>query len=95
MTINRKHIGNSLDDFLKSEGIFEEVRRESAKQLLAFQLLDQMKRKKMSKVAMAKRMGTSRSHLDKILDPKNSDVTLDTLQRAAIALGRRLKVELV
>ena len=95
MALNRKHIGGSLDDFLKEEGIYEEVRRESAKQLLAFQLLDQMKRKKVTKVALAKRMGTSRSHLDKILDPKNADVTLDTLQRAASALGRRLKVELV
>ena len=94
MNPNRKHIGETFADFLKEEGIYEEVRRDATKMVLAFQLLDAMKKKGVTKVAMARRMHTSRSSLDRILDPKNKAVTLDTLDRAAGALGRRLKVEL-
>ncbi|MGD0091440.1 MAG: helix-turn-helix transcriptional regulator [Planctomycetota bacterium] len=94
MAVNRKHIGETLDEFLKEEGIYEEVRRDATKMVLAFQLLDAMKKQGVTKVALARRMHTSRSSLDRILDPKNKAVTLDTLDRAAAALGRRLKVEL-
>ena len=93
--MKRKHIGSSLDDFLKEEGIYEDCRRESAKLLLAYRLAEQMKRQKVTKVAMAKRMHTSRSSLSRILDPRNKAVSLDTLERAAGALGKRLKIDLV
>ena len=94
MAMNRKHIGGSFDAFLKDEGIRVEVRRDASKMVLAFQLLDAMKKKGVTKVALARRMHTSRSSLDRILDPRNKAVTLDTLERAATALGHRLKVEL-
>jgi len=93
--MNRKHIGNRLEDFLREEGILEEVQRRAAKKLLALQLLDQMKQKKITKVAMARRMHTSRSSLERVLDPGNSAVTLETLEKAAAVLGKRLKVDLV
>jgi antitoxin HicB len=95
MAINRKHIGTSFDSFLRKEGIRDEVRRDAAKMVLAFQLLDTMKKTGVTKVAMARHMRTSRSSLDRILDPKNKAITLDTLERAAAALGKRLRVELV
>lgn len=94
MSFNRKHVGSSFDDFLKEEGIYDEVRRDSAKMVLAFKLLNEMKKKRITKVAMARKMHTSRSSLDRILDPRNRAVTLDILERAAIVLGRRLKVKL-
>lgn len=95
MALNRKYISGSLEEFLKEEGILEEVNRDAAKMVLAFQLLETMKKKGVTKVALARRMKTSRSSLDRILDPRNKAVTLDTLERAAIALGHRLKVELL
>jgi antitoxin HicB len=90
-----KHLGSSFDDFLREEGIFEEVALRAAKKLVAFQLLNEMKRKKISKAGMARTMKTSRAALDRILDPKNRGTTIDTLERAAVAVGRRVKIELV
>jgi antitoxin HicB len=92
--MSEKHIGSRLEDFLRDEGILEVVRRRAAKNILALQLQDQMKKRRLSKVAMARRMHTSRSSLDRVLDPANSAITLEMLERAAAALGRRLKVEL-
>ena len=90
-----KHAGSRLEDFLKEEGLLEEARRHAAKSLLALQLADQMKKQHMTKSAMAKRMKTSRSSLDRILDPANDAVTLETLGKAAAVLGKQLKVELI
>ncbi|HEY3321205.1 MAG TPA: helix-turn-helix transcriptional regulator [Planctomycetota bacterium] len=94
MGINRKYVGESFDEFLKEEGIYDDVRRDAAKMLLAFQLLDAMKKAGVTKVDLARRMRTSRSSLDRILDPKNRSSSLDILERAAAALGKRLKIEL-
>ena len=89
------HIGSSLDDFLKEEGILEEARAVALKEALAWQVQKAMKRKRINKVEMARRMRTSRAALDRLLDPRNASVTLQTLCRAARAVGRDLRIELI
>jgi len=89
------HIGSSLEDFLKEEGQFEETRATALKRVLAFQIEQAMKEAGLTKVEMAKRMKTSRSQLDRLLDPENSMVQLDTIQKAALAVGRELRLELI
>lgn len=89
------HIGSSLDDFLKQEGILEEARAVALKEALAWQVQKAMKKRKINKVEMARRMRTSRAALDRLLDPGNASVTLQTLCRAARAVGRDLHIELV
>jgi hypothetical protein len=95
MKKQNKHIGPSLDDFLKEEGIFEEARALVLKETLAWQVQQAMTKDKISKVEMARRMNTSRAALDRLLDPANASVTLQTLTRAAHAVGRDLRIELV
>ncbi|MDQ0396424.1 Fis family transcriptional regulator [Labrys monachus] len=90
-----KHIGSSFDDFLKEEGIHEEAVENTARQILAWQIREQMIAQGISKVDMAKRMETSRAQLDHLLDPEDGDVNLRTVQRAAAAVGKKLRVELV
>lgn len=89
------HIGASLDDFLREEGILEEARATALKEALAWQVQKAMKKAKINKVEMARRMNTSRAALDRLLDPDNTSVTLQTLCRAARAIGRDLRIELV
>jgi antitoxin HicB len=89
------HIGSSFEDFLSEEGIYEEVSAAAVKQVLAWQLDQSRRAQGLSKSALAKRMQTSRSQVERLLDPTNTQVQLDTLQRAATALERRLVVELV
>jgi predicted XRE-type DNA-binding protein len=74
------HIGSSLDDFLKEEGRYEEATNYAVKRVLAWQVEKAMKEQGITKAGMARRMGTSRAHLDKFLDPKNDKVQLDTVQ---------------
>jgi antitoxin HicB len=88
-------IGSSFDDFLKSDGIYEAVTARAIKRVLARQLGELMKREEISKSELANRMKTSRAQLDRLLDPDNESVTLGTLARAAKAVGRNLRVELV
>jgi antitoxin HicB len=88
-------IGSSLNDFLSEEGILEETRAIALKESLAWQVEKAMKRAKINKVEMARRMNTSRAALDRLLDPGNASVTLQTLCRAARAIGRDLRIELV
>jgi len=95
MKKRNKHIGSSLEDFLKEEGILEETRAVALKETLAWQVRQAMARDKISKVEMARRMNTSRAALDRLLDPANASVTLQTLTRAAHAIGRGLRIELV
>jgi antitoxin HicB len=95
MKKHNKHIGSSLDDFLKEEGILEETRAVALKETLAWQVQQAMKKDKITKVEMARRMNTSRAALDRLLDPGNASVTLQTLTRAAHAVGRDLRIELV
>jgi antitoxin HicB len=87
-------MGSSIDDFLKEEGIFEEAQAQAIKEVVAWQLTEAMKKKKISKNKMAMLLKTSRTQVDRILDPKN-DITLGSLQRAAAIVGRRITIKLV
>jgi predicted XRE-type DNA-binding protein len=92
--MSKKHMGSSIDDFMKEEGIFEEAQAQAVKEVVAWQLGEAMKQKKISKNKMATMLKTSRSQVDRLLDPKN-DITLRSLQRAAAMVGRRVSIELV
>jgi antitoxin HicB len=85
----------SLDDFLREEGIAEEVTARAIKRVIALQLQEAMTARRITRAAMAEQMETSRAQLARVLDPNEFNVTLDTLARAAKVLGRSLKVELV
>ena len=95
MKKRNKHIGPSLEDLLKEEGVLEETRAVALKETLAWQVQQAMRKEKISKAEMARRMNTSRAALDRLLDPSNASVTLQTLTRAAHAIGRDLRIELV
>ena len=88
-------LGSSFDAFLAEEGILETCEEQALKQILADQIMAAMQRESLTKSAMAARMQTSRRALDRLLDPKNTGVTLHTLQRAAVAVGRQLRFDLV
>ena len=89
-----KYAGSDFDDFLSEQGILEEVTARAHKRLLALQLNDAMKASKISKVQLAEKLQTSRSQIDRLLDPDNTAVTLESLERLASAVGRQLKIEL-
>ena len=93
--IENPHIGSSLEDFLKEEGIHEDATNYAVKHVLAWQVQKAMQEQGLTKAEMARRMGTSRAHLDRLLDPDNDKVQLDTVQRAAAAVGRRVRLVLV
>src|SRR5213594_3727804 len=84
------HNGSTFDSFLEEEGIREEVEAVAIKRVLAWQLEQAMREQQKTKQAMAKQLHTSRSQLDRLLDPRNVSVTLDTITRAARALGKRV-----
>jgi antitoxin HicB len=88
-------IGSSFDDFLKEDGLHEEVTARAIKRVIARQLDALMREKHLTKTRLARRMRTSRAQLDRVLDPDNDSVTLGTLTRAAHAVGRKLRLELV
>ena len=89
------HRGSRVDDWLKAEGIYEAVTQQAVKEVIAWQLAKAMETEGITKVEMAKRMKTSRWQLDRVLDPTHDGVSLDTLNRAASALGRKVRLELV
>jgi antitoxin HicB len=89
-----RHSGSNFDDFLKEEGIFEEVQAKALKRVVAEQIEDSMQAAKLTKMAMADKMATSRSQLDRILDPNNLSVQLDTLIRAASAVGKVVEIKI-
>ncbi len=91
--MNKKHIGSNLDDFLREEELLETAEATAVKRVLAFQIEQEMKRRKLTKTKMASRMKTSRAALERLLDPGNTSVTLSTLERAASVLGKKLRVE--
>lgn len=93
--VDEENIGSSLEEFLREEGRLEQARQVAAKRVLAWQLEQAMKEMGLSKVEMARRMSTSRSQLDRLLDPDNDKVQLDTLNRAAAIVGKRIRIELV
>jgi antitoxin HicB len=84
------HSGSTFDSFLEQEGIREDVEAVAIKRILAWQLQQAMRKGQKTKQAMAKQLHTSRSQLDRLLDPQNVSVTLDTITRAARALGKRV-----
>jgi predicted XRE-type DNA-binding protein len=92
--ISKKNLGSSIDELFRGEQIFEEAQAQAIKEVVAWQLAKAMKQKKVSKARMAALLKTSRSQVDRILDPKR-DITLGSLQRAAALVGRRVVIELV
>ena len=92
--MSKKHMGSGIDDFMKEEGIFEEAQAQAVKEVVAWQLAEAMKKKKISKSRMATLLKTSRTQVDRLLDAKD-DITLSSLQRAAAIVGRRVTIELV
>ena len=90
-----KHIGSDFDDFLEEEGLLAEVEATAFKRVLVYQVEALMKSQQLTKTEMARRMQTSRASLNRLLDPSNPSITLQTLERAAAALGKRLRIELV
>lgn len=93
-TKKNPHLGSKFDDFLAEEGLLEEVTATAMKRVLAWQIAQLMKKQRMTKSVMAKRMRTSRAALDRLLDADNTSVTLQTMGRAAAALGKELSVTL-
>ncbi len=89
-----KNRGSSLDDLLKNEGVFEQFQATAIKEVIAWQLTEEMKQQNLSKAAMAARMKTSRAQLNRLLNPKDGNVTIESLQRAATAVGRTLQIRL-
>jgi antitoxin HicB len=90
-----KHVVSSLEDALAEFGILEDVTNYAVKSVLVWKFEQAVKKKKLSKVKMAEAMNTSRAQLDRLLDPKSGNVTLATMQKAANAVGKSLRVELV
>jgi antitoxin HicB len=88
------YIGSNFDDFLEEEGILPETEAVAVKRVIAFQVEQMMKEQNLSKTEMSRRMNTSRAALDRLLDPDNRSVTLQTLDNAARALGKRLQISL-
>src|SRR5690606_32771247 len=89
-----RHRGSSLADFLEQEGVLPEFQARAIKEVIAWQLAEAMKERGLSKAALARLMRTSRTQVDRVLDPANGNVTIETLQRAAELVGRRLQLEL-
>ncbi len=92
--MKNKYLGSSFDDFLEEDGLRAETEATAIKRVIAYQIEMEMKRAKLTKSAMAEKMRTSRSALDRLLDPANVSITLQTLERAALALGKNLKIKL-
>ncbi len=95
MTKQNPHIGSSLDDLLEEDGMLAEAHAIAIKRVLAWQLSQMMEKEHLTKTEMARRMSTSRASLDRLLDPENASVTLLTMDKAAQALGKMLRIELI
>jgi DNA-binding Xre family transcriptional regulator len=91
--MKRKNIGSNFDDFLREEKLLEHTQAVAIKRVIAYQIAEEMKQRKLSKTEMASKMKTSRAALERLLDPSNTSITLSTLERAASALGKQLRVE--
>jgi hypothetical protein len=89
------HFGSTLEEFLESEGILEEATEHAVKAIVAWQLAEAMNRDGLTKTALAAKLHTSRTQINRILDPSNGDVSITTLRKAAEAVGRKLKIELI
>jgi antitoxin HicB len=89
-----KHVGSSFEDFLKEEGTFDETEVLAVKRVLTWQIMEIMRKLSITKMELAKRMHTSRTQVDRLLDPDNDKILLETVQRAATAVGKRMSVTL-
>ena len=94
MAKRNPYTGSDFDDFLKEEGVYEEVHAKALKRSLSEQLEDSMQAAKLTKVGMAQKMETSRSQLDRVLDPNNTSIQLDTLIKAARAVGKVVEIKI-
>jgi antitoxin HicB len=92
--MGKRHIGSSFDEFLEQEGLLQDAQAVAIKRVIAYQLAELMKEQALSKVELARRMRTSRAALDRLLDPENASVTLQTLQSAATAVGGKITIAL-
>ncbi len=92
--MENKHLGTGFDEFLEQEGLRADTEAVAIKRVIAYQIEQEMERAKISKSEMAAKMHTSRPALSRLLDPNNPSVTLQTLERAAMALGKNLRIEL-
>ena len=92
--MSKQHHGSTLDDFLKGEGLYDEAQALAIKEVIVWQLTDAMQARSLSKSRLALLLNTSRSQVDRLLDPTR-DITLSTLQRAAALVGRKVQIELV
>jgi DNA-binding Xre family transcriptional regulator len=92
--MKNNHIGSNFDDFLAEEGLLTETETVAVKRVIAFQVEQMMKEQNLTKTEMSRRMNTSRAALERLLDPTNQSITLQTLERAAKSLGRRLQITL-
>ena len=92
--MKHKYIGSNFDDFLAEEGLLAETENVAVKRVIAYQVEQMMKEQNLTKTEMSRRMNTSRAALERLLDPANQSITLQTLERAAKALGRRLQITL-
>lgn len=92
---NNEFIGSNFDDFLAEEGLLEEAETSAVKRVIAFQLEQTMRENHITRVEMAKKMHTSRTTVNRLFNPNNNSVTLGTLERAASAVGKKIKLELV
>jgi antitoxin HicB len=93
--MKEQHLGSDFDDFLAEEGLLAEAEIVAVKRVIAYQVSQLMVEQNLSKSEMAKMMSTSRASLDRLLDPENQSVTLQTLEKAANALGKRLQIAIV
>ncbi len=93
--MNENTIGSDFDNFLTEEGLLEDVENVAVKRVLAFQIKEMMEVQKLTKAEMARRMRTSRAALERLLDPENRSVTLNTMDKAARSLGKRLRLTLM
>jgi DNA-binding phage protein len=93
--VRNRHRGSTLDEFLANEGVLEEFQAKAIKEVVAWQLGEAMRERKLSKNQLAKQMRTSRTQIDRLLDPAAENVTIETLQRAAAVVGKRVQIELV
>jgi antitoxin HicB len=90
-----RHTGSSIDDFLREEGVLEEFQTRAVKEVIAWQIAEAMKTQGISKRQLAGMMRTSRTQVDRLLDPGHGNVTIETLRRAAEVVGRKLQIGLV
>jgi len=95
MKLDKQGIGSSFDDYLAEEGMLAEAEAIATKRVIAFQVKQSMEAENISKTEMAKRMGTSRSAINRLLDPLNTSVTLATIESAVAAIGKRVRIQIV